>query len=202
MNSISKLPKYYRELAEKRRNKTNTDNLRSAFTWNHTPEGFVWWNKVFEALKIKDLPPIPEQSKKEIMKDTFEFKFGHDILIKHPNQEKKGRAKYLHTDSGDGMHRVMADDSSGVPIVFWTSEIELDLDGQPITGDKVEFSDNYASWVKGIYGHKGTSVHFSQTGTQWRHVRYPKQEEKVELSVAEIAERLDIPVKQLKIVDK
>ena len=144
------------------------------------------------------------------MNKEFELKFGHDILTKHPNQEKKGKAKYLYTDSGDGMHRVMADDSGGDPIVYWVSKIELDPNGQPITGDKVEFSDNGENWVEGIYGHKGISYdnsdrilyHYSIAGTSWRHVRYPKQEEKLELSVAEIAEILNIPVKQLKIVDK
>jgi len=150
---------------------------------------------------------------KKTMNKEFEFKFGHDILTKHPDKEKKRRTKYLYTDSEDGMHRVMVDNSRGDLRVFWVSEIELDPDGQPITGDIVEFSDSYVDWVEGIYGHKGslyknttdTPIHYSLTGTPWKHVRYPKQpkqEEKVELSVAEIAERLDIPVKQLKIVDK
>ena len=144
------------------------------------------------------------------MKET-EFKLGHDVLINF-NGSGIVKGKYIvKSHLASDLYLLLLNESDKYTSrLIWrkTDKFWLDPEGQPLPGDRVEFNhrDGF-TWAKGIYGHKsiGFNSHVSDGGALWKSVRYPKdeeQEKQVELSVAEIAERLNIPVKQLKIVDK
>jgi len=65
---IHKLPENYKRLIEKRTSEIETyfrdrnpksNNLSERFMWFQSPEGFEFWNKVYEANGFSDLPSIP-----------------------------------------------------------------------------------------------------------------------------------------------
>lgn len=69
---ISELKSPYKELAELRRNNGDwIESLYSAFTWQCTPEGSVFWCDVIHG----KYPPIPDESLKELQ---FEWVIGKE----------------------------------------------------------------------------------------------------------------------------